>query len=50
MSIITGNSLDPDVAFERTITAVPEPSTYAMLALGLVAVAGFARRRGVQPR
>ncbi len=49
MSIITGNSLDPDVAFERTITAVPEPSTYAMLALGLVAVAGFARRRGVQP-
>ena len=27
------------------LTAVPEPQTYAMLALGLVAVAGMARRR-----
>ena len=27
------------------VTAVPEPDTYAMLALGLLAIAGFARRR-----
>lgn len=50
MVISTGNELDPGVAFERTVTAVPEPSTYAMLALGLAAVAGFARRRGAQAR
>jgi hypothetical protein len=28
-----------------TVTAIPEPSTYALLASGLIAVAGIARRR-----
>ena len=31
--------------YANTITTVPEPSTYALLALGLAGVAGFAVRR-----
>lgn len=40
-------------AFEHdtiTVTAVPEPSSYAMLIGGLVAVGALARRRGLSPR
>ena len=48
MVIATGNSLDPGFPFTRTVTAVPEPATYAMLALGLAAVAGAARRRSAK--
>ncbi|MCW5627179.1 MAG: PEP-CTERM sorting domain-containing protein [Burkholderiales bacterium] len=32
-------------SFEANVTAVPEPETYALLALGLVAVGVAARRR-----
>jgi hypothetical protein len=48
MEIGTGFSLDPGVAFERTVTAIPEPGTWALMALGLAAVGGFARRRTAQ--
>lgn len=34
-----------DVRFTGTFTATPEPSTYALMATGLAAVAGVARRR-----
>lgn len=40
----TGGSLDPALAFERTVTAIPEPGTWALMALGLFGVAAVARR------
>lgn len=43
-SIVLNNGLDED-AFEAAVTAVPEPSTYAMLLLGLAAVGYSAKRR-----
>ncbi len=48
MDISTVYSLDPLVAFERTVVAVPEPGTYALLLTGLAVVGGFARRRSSQ--
>jgi hypothetical protein len=45
MEITSGFSLDPAVAFERTVVAIPEPSTYALMAAGLALVGGLARRR-----
>jgi hypothetical protein len=41
----TGGSLDPDFAFERTVTAIPEPGTWALMGLGLFGIAAVARRR-----
>jgi hypothetical protein len=41
----TGGSLDPDFAFERTVTAIPEPGTWALMGLGLFGIAAAARRR-----
>lgn len=43
--INSGFSLDPGVAFERTVVAIPEPSTYVLMAAGLALVGGLARRR-----
>jgi hypothetical protein len=42
--IVLNRGLDPE-AFEAAVMAVPEPSTYAMLLLGLAAVGYSARRR-----
>lgn len=42
--IVLNSGLDPE-AFEAAVMAVPEPSTYAMLLLGLAAVGYSARRR-----
>jgi len=54
-SIATGNDFNPDTSLPRTgaywalgsasITAVPEPETYAMLLAGLALVGAIARRR-----
>ena len=35
-------------AFTRTVMAVPEPSSYAMLGLGLLAIAGVARKKALK--
>ena len=43
--ISTGFSLDPSFAFERTVTAIPEPGTWALMGLGLFGIAAAARRR-----
>lgn len=45
MDINTGFSLDPELAFERTVIAIPEPQTYALMALGLLAIGKVVRRR-----
>lgn len=45
MVIATGADLDANVAFERTVIAIPEPGTYALMAAGLVVVGGLARWR-----
>jgi len=37
-------------AFMRTVTAVPEPSSYALMALGVAAIGLLKRRRGQQRR
>jgi hypothetical protein len=34
-----------DNPFSGTVTAVPEPETYALMLAGLIMVAGVARRR-----
>jgi hypothetical protein len=50
-SITFGNAANLTAVFDNvTVTAVPEPETYALMGLGLVAVAGMAgraRRRAV---
>jgi hypothetical protein len=40
-----GDNTDPDHNFGVLITAVPEPSTYAMLGAGLLALGATARRK-----
>ena len=39
-------SLDDACAFTRMVVEVPEPSTWGLMALGLLAMGGWARRRG----
>ena len=45
--LLTISSLD-HVTFEAVTTAVPEPSTYALMAMGLFGVAAVARRRAAK--
>jgi hypothetical protein len=39
-------SIDDACAFTRIVTEVPEPSTWGLMAMGLLAMGGWARRRG----
>ncbi len=39
-------SIDEACAFTRIVTEVPEPSTWGLMALGLLAMGGWMRRRG----
>lgn len=41
-------SFTGDCEFTRTVTAVPEPETYALMGLGLLGVIGVARRQQTQ--
>lgn len=42
----TGNSAENYAVFsESTVSSVPEPTTYAMLLVGLLTLRGFSRRR-----
>lgn len=42
---VCSNYSDPSCVFTRTVTAVPEPASYALMAIGGIAVFGLARRR-----
>lgn len=42
---VCSNGSDPRCVFTRTVTAVPEPASYVLMAIGGFAVFGLARRR-----
>ena len=43
-----GSVLQTPITFDTGVTAVPEPSTYALMLLGMAAVAGASRRRSAE--